>query len=100
VSLSERVRPDCEAAPWVIKEIIALEQQLTTAREHTVERLKLSGRVKELEAAILKDVSEAGPTTGPIYHKEVRKVMGLSAEGSGPLITGHLRVKAKPKGNE
>jgi len=30
VKLSERVRPDCEAAPWVIEEIKDLESQLDT----------------------------------------------------------------------
>lgn len=30
--LSERVRPDCEAAPWVIKEIKKLESELELAQ--------------------------------------------------------------------
>ena len=33
MSLSDRVRPDCEAAPWVIEEIRKLEADLEKARE-------------------------------------------------------------------
>ena len=33
VPLSQRVRPDCEAAPWVIKEIEKLEKELEEERE-------------------------------------------------------------------
>ena len=31
MKLSERVRPNCEAAPWVIEEIKRLEQELSDA---------------------------------------------------------------------
>ena len=31
MKLSERVRPDCEAAPWVVEEIKRLERELFDA---------------------------------------------------------------------
>jgi len=31
MKLSERVRPDCEAAPWVVEEIKRLERELSDA---------------------------------------------------------------------
>lgn len=53
MSLSERIRPDIECAPWVIKEIIILEQhnkdlieQLVLARQQLKryqEREKVQG---------------------------------------------------------
>lgn len=33
MSLSDRIRPNVEASPWVIDEIKVLEKQLTEARE-------------------------------------------------------------------
>lgn len=38
-TLSERIRPDCEAAPWVVHEVKQLETELTKLREEN-ERLK------------------------------------------------------------
>lgn len=32
-NLSERIRPDCEAAPWVVNEVKELEQKLSIAVE-------------------------------------------------------------------
>ncbi len=31
--LSERIRPDCEAAPWVVAEVLKLEQQLARYKD-------------------------------------------------------------------
>lgn len=31
MSLSDRIRPNCEAAPWVLQEIVALENELDCA---------------------------------------------------------------------
>lgn len=31
--LSDRIRPDCEAAPWVIKEVKELEAKLAKAKK-------------------------------------------------------------------
>ena len=43
--LSERIRPDVEAAPWVIKEIKQLEQELDLAKKEVA---KLHDRIHEL----------------------------------------------------
>ena len=62
MSLSERVRPASEAAPWVIKEIIALEaerDQLRDAVESYLEILSAQGVASsdKLRAA-LKEVGD------------------------------------------
>lgn len=31
MSLSDRIRPNCEAAPWVLQEVIGLENELNLA---------------------------------------------------------------------
>jgi hypothetical protein len=31
MKLSERIRPNCEAAPWVIEEVVRLERELLEA---------------------------------------------------------------------
>ena len=41
---------------------------------------------RKLREACLKDIAGAGPMTGPIYHSEIRKALGLDAEGSGPDV--------------
>jgi hypothetical protein len=33
-SLSDRVRPNCEAAPWVVEEIKKLEDKLASTKEN------------------------------------------------------------------
>lgn len=43
MSLSERIRPNCEAAPWVIEEVKQLELELA---EVYAELRKLSGNVR------------------------------------------------------
>ena len=37
MSLSDRIRPDCEAAPWVIKEVKQLETELAAFKENNRE---------------------------------------------------------------
>ena len=37
MSLSDRIRPDCEAAPWVIKEVKQLETELTAFKKNNEE---------------------------------------------------------------
>ena len=46
MSLSDRIRPNIEAAPWVVEEIAKLEQQLATI---TAERDKLDSIASELQ---------------------------------------------------
>jgi hypothetical protein len=48
MSLSDRIRPNSEAAPWVIEEVKRLEADLTSARE-IADRLS---RLGETEATI------------------------------------------------
>jgi len=45
--LSERIRPNCEAAPWVLQEIIGLEAELDLA--DSLHRLVLKERDLERE---------------------------------------------------
>ena len=42
MSLSDRIRPDSEAAPWVVKEVIQLEHLLTESLWAIREALKIT----------------------------------------------------------
>lgn len=64
MSLSERIRPNVEAAPWVIDEIKALEAQREALRAHTA----------NLEQALLSKSMQA--------EEQQRKITALCAEVS------------------
>ncbi|MBS1771186.1 MAG: hypothetical protein JSS77_16165 [Acidobacteria bacterium] len=56
-SLSSRIRPDVEAAPWVCKEVAELERQLDAAKTE-VYTLKTIPYAQELEAKVAELQSE------------------------------------------
>ena len=43
----------------------------------------LRAQLAALKTAALADIRGAGPVTGPIYHREIRKALGLPADGDG-----------------
>jgi hypothetical protein len=47
------------------------------------EHKRLLAEIESLKAAMRADIQGAGPTTGPIYHQNIREALGLPAEGSG-----------------
>lgn len=50
MSLSDRVRPDVEAGPWVVKEIIKLEAALTEAKaSNVILQAKLAEALRDAE---------------------------------------------------
>lgn len=40
VPLSQRIRPDCEAAPWVVEEVRTMEAELSEARAAIAELIE------------------------------------------------------------
>lgn len=41
----------------------------------------LFAEIARLKAAMMADIRGAGPMTGPIFHSEIRRALGLPAEG-------------------
>lgn len=62
VNLSERVRPNCEAAPWVIEEIRKLEAELEHLQGTVEQRLAgLERKVTALPAWAFNPTAEGAP---------------------------------------
>jgi len=55
------------------------------------------GEIADLKKAIREDIMGAGPCTGPIYHREIRKVIGCPPDGSGPEALATLDALQKER---
>lgn len=78
MSLSDRLRPDCEAAPWVIKEVLELERKLSESKRREfhlgTECDRLSHQRDQLLNALKVVVAVADRDTESFRHaKEVIK---------------------------
>ena len=50
MSLSDRIRPDCEAAPWVIKEVKEMESRIEFwIEKSTMQAIQISGMETEIQ---------------------------------------------------
>jgi hypothetical protein len=50
MALSDRIRPDCEAAPWVIKEVKEMESRIEFwIEKSTMQAIQISGMETEIQ---------------------------------------------------
>lgn len=87
--MTHHMRCSCWAEDRERLDSALYQSRLMSAAEHK----RLLAEIESLKAAMRADIQGAGPTTGPIYHQNIRKALGLPAEGSGADI-----VKPEPGG--
>ena len=72
MSLSDRIRPNCEAAPWVVKEVKSLENKLSDAHKRIAE-LELSLAALGNLAVGYWDDSTVGAVDQAVAYEQQRK---------------------------
>jgi Txe/YoeB family toxin of Txe-Axe toxin-antitoxin module len=100
MSLSERIRANSEAAPWVIEEVVKMEAEIKKLREDVSGLIKLHGRqdfehrqeVERLEGK-LEDCREALREHMGIINDERRKSVHLLMSGSQALGSSLDEIK-------